>query len=84
MDAVLEHATSLPGYLSFTQTFNVGTGSAEPYGFIRIVSMMAWGLGYFGMPHILVRFMAIRNENELKLSRRIASVSVSYTHLARR
>ena len=37
---------------------------------------MAWGLGYFGMPHILVRFMAIRDENELKLSRRIASVWV--------
>ena len=38
--------------------------------------MMAWGLGYFGMPHILVRFMAIRDENELKLSRRIAAVWV--------
>ena len=38
--------------------------------------MMAWGLGYFGMPHILVRFMAIRDENELTLSRRIAAVWV--------
>ena len=76
MEVVLDHARSLPGYLSFTQTFNVSTGSAEPYGLIRIVSMMAWGLGYFGMPHILVRFMAIRDEKELKLSRRIASVWV--------
>lgn len=76
MDAVLEHAKSLPGYLSFSQTYNVASNSAEPYGIIRIVSMMAWGLGYFGMPHILVRFMAIRDENELKLSRRIASVWV--------
>ena len=38
--------------------------------------MMAWGLGYFGMPHILVRFMAIRHEDELKLSRRIAAIWV--------
>ena len=76
MDAVLDHARTLPGFLSFGETYNAATGSAEPYGFIRIVSMMAWGLGYFGMPHILVRFMAIRDENELKLSRRIASVWV--------
>ncbi|MCI9512582.1 MAG: sodium/proline symporter [Oscillibacter sp.] len=76
MDAVLDHARSLPGFLSFTETYDAASGSAEPYGFIRIVSMMAWGLGYFGMPHILVRFMAIRDENELTLSRRIASVWV--------
>lgn len=76
MDAVLEHARSLPGYLSFSHTYNVSTGNADPYGMIRIISMMAWGLGYFGMPHILVRFMAIRNEEELKISRRIASVWV--------
>ena len=76
MGAVLDHARSLPGFLTFTETYNAASGSAEPYGFIRIISMMAWGLGYFGMPHILVRFMAIRDENELKLSRRIASVWV--------
>ncbi|EOS66210.1 sodium/proline symporter [Oscillibacter sp. 1-3] len=76
MDAVLDHARSLPGFLSFTETYDAASGSAEPYGFIRIISMMAWGLGYFGMPHILVRFMAIRDENELTLSRRIASVWV--------
>ena len=35
-----------------------------------------WGLGYFGTPHILVRFMAIRDEKELTLSRRIAAVWV--------
>ena len=38
-----------------------------------IASMFAWGLGYFGMPHILLRFMAIEDEKKLKLSRRIAS-----------
>ncbi|MCI8802661.1 MAG: sodium/proline symporter [Oscillibacter sp.] len=76
MDAVIAHARTLPGFFSFSETYNVSTGSAEPYGFIRIISMMAWGLGYFGMPHILVRFMAIRNEDELTLSRRIAAVWV--------
>ena len=76
MDAVLDHARSLPGYLNFNETFNPAANQAEPYEFLRIVSMMAWGLGYFGMPHILVRFMAIRDENELKVSRRIATVWV--------
>ena len=76
MDAVLSHARTLPGFLSFNQTYHADTNSAGPYGIIQIVSMMAWGLGYFGMPHILVRFMAIRDENELKLSRRIAAVWV--------
>ena len=76
LDAVLDHARTLPGFLSFGETYNAATHSAEPYGLIRIVSMMAWGLGYFGMPHILVRFMAIRDENELTLSRRIAAVWV--------
>ena len=76
VEAVLDNARSLPGYLSFSETFNAASGAAEPYGLIRIISMMAWGLGYFGMPHILVRFMAIRNEEELKVSRRIASVWV--------
>jgi sodium/proline symporter len=38
--------------------------------------MFCWGLGYFGMPHILLRFMAARDAKELKLSRRVASVWV--------
>jgi len=37
---------------------------------------MAWGLGYFGMPQVLLRFMAIRKENELARSRRIAMIWV--------
>ena len=32
---------------------------------IGILSLMAWGLGYFGQPHILVRFMSIRHEDEM-------------------
>ena len=43
---------------------------------LDIVSTMAWGLGYFGMPHILLRFMAIEDEKKLVLSRRIATVWV--------
>ena len=76
LEVVIENAKALPGYLSFTQIHDVASGTAKPYGFINIISMFAWGLGYFGMPHILVRFMAIRDEKELKLSRRIASVWV--------
>ena len=41
-----------------------------------IVSGLAWGLGYFGMPHILVRFMAIRDPQEVKKSRNIAMIWV--------
>ena len=38
-----------------------------PYSFLTIVSTLAWGLGYFGMPHILLRFMAIEDENKISL-----------------
>ena len=76
LDTVVENAKALPGYLSMFQTHVVETGESAPYGALSIASMMAWGLGYFGMPHILLRFMAIEDENKLKLSRRIASVWV--------
>lgn len=75
-DAVLENAKALPGYLSFTQTYDPVTQTAGPYGTITIFSMLAWGLGYFGMPHILLRFMAIEDEKKLSLSRRVASIWV--------
>ena len=75
-DAVIENARSLPGYLSLINTHNVETGNAQNYGFLTTISTLAWGLGYFGMPHILLRFMAIENEEKLVLSRRIASVWV--------
>lgn len=39
--------------------------------FITIVSLMAWGLGYFGQPHILVRFMAAKRPRDLSLARRV-------------
>ena len=49
---------------------SASTGKA--CGFIGLASCLAWGLGYFGMPHILVRFMSIDNPAEVKGSRRIA------------
>ena len=74
MGAVMDNARALPGYLNLTQGYDAATGTAGSYGFLPIVSTLAWGLGYFGMPHILLRFMAIRDEKEVKISRRIASV----------
>lgn len=73
---VSENAKSLPGYLSMNATYNAETGTADSYGILKIISTLAWGLGYFGMPHILLRFMAIRSSGEIKISRRIASVWV--------
>ncbi|NLE15511.1 MAG: sodium/proline symporter PutP [Spirochaetales bacterium] len=53
------------------------TPPGTTYGFLQILSALAWGLGYFGMPHILVRFMSIRSNVEVKTSRRIAMVWVT-------
>lgn len=74
--AVMENAKAMPGYLSATSTYVAENGQAAPYGLLKIISTCAWGFGYFGMPHILLRFMAIEDENKLKLSRRVASVWV--------
>ena len=89
--AIIENAREIPGFLEFfglatpavdevgTQLVEAGKplfGDAAPYGALTIASMMAWGLGYFGMPQVLLRFMAIRKEGELKMSRRIAVVWV--------
>lgn len=79
MDAVMENAKSIPDYLHMTVTRSLnadGSFSQTGYGLLPIVSTLAWGLGYFGMPHILLRFMAIEDHNKIKLSRRIASVWV--------
>lgn len=74
--AVIHNASELPGYLSMTLSYDVNTGNAAPYSALTIVSTAAWGLGYFGMPHILLRFMAIEDEKKLKLSRRVATIWV--------
>ncbi|MCX4339854.1 MAG: sodium/proline symporter [Lachnospiraceae bacterium] len=75
-DSVFNAAKELPGYLSLVQSYSPQTDTASPYTFLMIVSTLAWGLGYFGMPHILLRFMAIEDEEKLTLSRRIATVWV--------
>ena len=38
---------------------------------VSVLSLMAWGLGYFGQPHILVRFMSIRHEDEMSKAKTI-------------
>ena len=53
------------------------SNGGKPYGVIDIISQVAWGLGYCGMPHILVRFMAVRDEKELNKSKGIAIVWVA-------
>jgi len=83
MSAVMDNAKALPGYLSLDKLSNItsedvmaGTGTTSDFGIMNILSTLAWGLGYFGVPHVLVRFMAINDKEKLKLSRRIATVWV--------
>ncbi|MDD6275835.1 MAG: sodium/proline symporter PutP [Clostridia bacterium] len=89
--AVIENARSIPGFFTFfgmanpelgadgLQKISDGSpvfGEASKYGFLTIISTLSWGLGYFGMPQVLLRFIAIRKTDELKRSRRIATVWV--------
>ena len=91
LDAVVENARAIPGFFEFfgvaTPVTEGGVqlvdaegaplfGPAGNCGLLQIVSMLAWGLGYFGVPQVLLRFMAIRSEKELPRSRRIATVWV--------
>ncbi len=76
INSVIDNGKSLAGYLSLVNIHDAATNSSRPYGIITIFSMLAWGLGYFGMPHVLLRFMAIEDDRKLKLSRRIATVWV--------
>ena len=77
--AVMDNAKSIPGFFEFfglasptlnadgVQMVEAGKpvfGAASEYGWLKIFSMLAWGLGYFGMPHILLRFMAIEDEKK--------------------
>ncbi|NLA86734.1 MAG: sodium/proline symporter PutP [Clostridiales bacterium] len=87
--AVVDNAKSIPGFLEFfgiakpaldaggAQQIVNGIpvfGDKGSYGFLTIISTLAWGLGYFGMPQVLLRFMGIRKASELKKARRIATV----------
>lgn len=76
MDNVIENAKEISGYFSLANIHNTETGGSDKYSLLTIASLMAWGLGYFGMPHVLLRFMAIENKDKVKTSRRIASVWV--------
>lgn len=76
IEAVIANAKELPGYFSMNNTYDAVSGFSNHYGIISIVSTLAWGLGYFGMPHILLRFMATKDEDKLVLSRRIATIWV--------
>lgn len=73
---VFENVSHLDGYLNLFQGYDVAANKIGSYGALPIASTLAWGLGYFGMPHILLRFMAIEDENKLNLSRRVASIWV--------
>ncbi len=70
-------------FISDVESFNpnflsmfVDGQTNEPYTFMGIFSLVAWGFGYFGQPHILVRFMGIESPAAIKKSRRIATVWV--------
>ncbi|HIV86025.1 MAG TPA: sodium/proline symporter PutP [Candidatus Monoglobus merdigallinarum] len=90
LSAVIENVKHIPGFLDMfgiatpvtdggVQQSSNGVplfGDPGQYSFITICSTLAWGLGYFGMPQVLLRFMAIRSEHELTSSRRIATVWV--------
>ncbi len=88
---VISNAKEIPGFLKFFGLASPVTdasgvqqvvggvplfGPAAEYGILSVCSMLAWGLGYFGMPQVLLRFMAIRDERELPRSRRIAMIWV--------
>jgi sodium/proline symporter len=89
ISAVLKNAKDIPGFFEFfgiaqptvvdgvQQVSEAGKplfGEAGHYGFLTILSTLSWGLGYFGMPQVLLRFMAIRKSEEITMSRRIATV----------
>lgn len=61
---------------SAREFLNIFYENGEPITVTSVLSQLAWGLGYCGMPHILVRFMAVRDEKELGKSRKVAIVWV--------
>lgn len=62
--------------VNYDDYMSLFSNGGKPYSFVDILSQLAWGLGYCGMPHILVRFMAVKSERELKKSSVIAIVWV--------
>lgn len=89
IDNMVAFLSDIPGYLSATQiatpivdesgaqVIQNGLplfGEAGTYGAITIISGIVWGLGYFGMPQVLVRFMSISHSREIKKARIIGTV----------
>lgn len=90
ISAVVNNVKGFPGFMEFfgiaSPVVDEGTkmqlveggkpvfGEAGKYGWLTIISTLSWGLGYFGMPQVLLKFMAIRKASELKMSRRVATI----------
>jgi len=60
-----------PDFLAFFRDANIADPMLNQLSFLGIISLLAWGLGYFGQPHIIVRFMAIRSVKDVPAARRI-------------
>lgn len=88
LSAVLENARQYDGFLSLFSVASPSVeeanvfGSGSGYSALSIASSLAWGLGYFGMPQVLLRFMGIRSEGELTRSRRVACIWLFISMLA--
>ena len=85
LNNVINNLSQIPGFLSMqfsavpllengVQQSGQFSQSPASYSFLTIISTMTWGLGYFGMPQVLIRFFAIRDAKEIKLSRRFAII----------
>ena len=69
--------------LGLIKSGEMGTAAALPEGYFNfmtswkdILSGLGWGLGYFGMPHIIIRFMSLKSDKELKKS---SVIGISWT-----
>jgi solute:Na+ symporter, SSS family len=51
--------------------FGENIASKDTLGWLGVLSLMTWGLGYFGQPHIIVRFMAINSHKDVPMAKRI-------------
>lgn len=71
MKSLLDASAVAGGSASF---LNLMENGGKPYTAMEIFSQLAWGFGYFGMPHILVRFMAVKDEKEIKKSKWVAII----------
>lgn len=72
--AVLNSSGALADPAETPNYYNLlASGSFDWASIASIITGLGWGLGYFGMPHILIRFMAIKSEKEMKKSRVIGS-----------